>query len=880
MTTMRVPFKVKARYGWSGQAKEDLGFLEGDVMEVSRVAGEWYYGRLLRNKKCAGYFPNNFVTIVEERINSVQSVDSGRSKQAQQGQPILQQSKSGLPPIPTRSTNHDSSKYRSSRQAYHSTPNLPATASGYENNAPVGSNNGYSRRAEIYGMRQPGYDQLAMKKRNNINDSLTKKPNVNKYEDFVDTPALPPLPQLQSSKRNGKHRQPVKSYSSNDLPTSRSRDPADHFVDDQRFFDGFNSGKRSSVDTSSVSSGGLFSHSQYMDNSVTSSENSFAIMSDFSATSAGSFARHRKAQSFTDSLERSENGHLQYGNSIDTKQVNDTKTGGFWKRFMNKNDSNNNGVANSLRTNESFPKLPDLQTLDISPHHNDAHDWLTVKAHVNRSKSLTKYEKHPRYMRALERNRDLVLHPQDAIYNGLNTNEIRGHGKPGSVDIELAGLNTQYIDSMTWKRCSKNSTMRLENWVRTTFSARYSTDIEKLRGIYIFCTEMFSLIDDHGHSDFSREPANLESVLYQKYCTPYELTCLFKRLAVSLSIQCEVVIGFLKTPFAVNHEFEYNHCWLRVLVNNEWRFIDVILGNITNPIHEFVNNKPAKRADDSYFLVEPLEFIYTHIPPREYEQHIVPSLDQLSILYLPLVFPSFFKNGLVLYKFSTALSYLEDNEIYECSIEIPNDIEIFSSVVVNTEDKNKAKLYQKMELSLAQVRKHRTESGKRVIVIKAVLPPGVKSGALYIHSGVRGTQTTIANVHPLSMIIPLYHEGSESKYEFVSKVPNENILKLETYVMEPQNKYLFPDNEYNFEVLQHPFDGIMYNSTAANQSIKQPIAIKSPSGKIYNLEKNDPHVSYGTWKKTIKVKESGVWTGMILSDCGLGWANFAEWYCI
>ncbi|KAL3235999.1 Cyk3p [Nakaseomyces bracarensis] len=874
MATSMRPFKVKAKYGWAGQAEEDLGFLEGDVMEVTRVAGDWYYGRLLRNKKCAGYFPNNFVSVVEERINSSQSLDKQRERSREQSiREQSQGSKVSLPPIPGRgvisiaegakhrSAMGDDSRYRS-RQAYHSTPELAAAADD---------------RAYRIGYNE----QLSMRKRMLHNDSLTKKPRAGGPVDAM--PSLPPLPGSNGmSHMKSHHKQPIKSYSSNDISLG-NRDSAAYYKENQNFYDGYSPSKRSSVDTISESSGGIFSNSQYLDNSLTSSENSFAIMSDFSATSAGSFARHRKAQSFTDSMERSENGHSTFSNYSGDKrpQLESKSSGGFWNRLMNKGEKpQQNSGGNSPKTNGDMPKLPDLQNLNISSSQNETHDWITVQTHVNRSRSLTKYEKHPRYMRALEENRDLVLHPQDAIYNGLNTNEVRGNGRPGAVDIELAGLNTEYIDSMTWKRCKTNNPMRIENWARTTFSARYGTEIEKLRGVYIFCTEMFSLIDDHGQSDFSREPKNLDKILNQKYCTPYELTCLFKKLATSLGIKCEIVIGFLKTPFSNTHEFEYNHCWLRVLVSNEWRFIDVILGNVTNPIHEFVNGKPAKRTDDSYFLVEPLEFIYTHVPPKEYEQHIVPSLDQLSVLYLPLVFPSFFRNGLMLYKFSTALASLEDNEIYECSLEVPNDIEIFSSVVVSTADPKKSKIYKNMELSLVQVKKHRTESGKRVVVVKAVLPPGTSEGALYIHSGIRGTQTTIANVHPLSMIIPLTHKGKQTKYEFVTRIPNENVQKVETYIMEPQNKYLLSGNEYTFEILQNPFDGIMYNTTSTNHNVKQPIAVKSPSGKIHHLEKSDPNFPFGTWRKNVKIKESGIWCGLVMADSGLGWTVFAEWVCI
>lgn len=841
------PFKVKARYGWSGQTKGDLGFLEGDVMEVTRITGDWFYGKLLRNKKCSGYFPNNFVNVLEEQLN--------KSTLAESPEVVNTPSKVIIPPIPARSrgkssvssTPSDSKlsyRKRVSRvyeQQSHSAPNLPQDVAVSRTSYPKSrtTTERTRRSRECY----------------SINDSL---------------PPLPPIPSMQKTEKLTQ-RVP-KSYSSSDLPSSANSNNL--YRDNQSFYDGYYPSKRSSL-TEESNSSGLFSNSRYWGTSAASSEDSFALMSDFSATSAGSFARHRFAQSFTDSLERSQSPSIN-----NSAQMGNGKKGGIFRRIMTKTTSGNNSEMHSPTPSGQYPKLPDIKNLNISATRDDARDWLAVKTHLNRSRSLTKYEKHPRYMRALDQNRDLVLHPQDAIYNGLNTNEVTCHGQAGLIDIELSESNFDYIDKMTRKRCVKDGSMRLTNWAQTTFSARYSTTLEKLRGIYIFCTETFELIDDHGSTDFSKKPKNLGTVLYQKYCTPYQLLCLFKALTNALGIRCESVFGFLKTPTANNHEFKYNHCWLRVLVNKEWRFIDVILGNISNPVHEFVNNRKITKADDDYFLVEPLRFIYTHIPQKDSEQHIVPSIDRLSALYLPLVFPSFFNNGLKLYKYSTALAFLEDSEIFECSLEVPSDVEVFASMVIPTPDPGKSHEYRKMELALVQVKRHKSDNSRRIAVVKAVLPPGSNKGTLYIHSGLRGTQTSVANVHPLSMMVPLTHSGSEMKYEFTARKPSESVQKAEMYIVEPQNRFLFLHNEYDFEVIQHPFDSVIYSPTALTKNRPQPMAIKSPSGKIYELQKNDPHFAYGTWKATISLKETGVWTGLVTADSGVGWCVFAEWLCI
>lgn len=856
-----LPFKVRARYGWSGQTKGDLGFLEGDIMEVTRVAGDWFYGRLLRNKKCAGYFPNNFVIPLEERLNEAIPLVADMSNTVS--------SKVSIPPVPSRSVHKQQSKMTYS-QSSPTLPKLSRRSTDIEQSSRTRDDIG------DYSMKRPSYRRQDPSESKDNSIYMKRSSRGSRLQESLNGP-LPPLPPLPKfSKQTDKAKTPIKSYPSNDINKSHSRDYA-YYEDNQKFYDGFYPNKKSAVsDSNSSSSAGLFSNSHYMDNSMSSSENSFALMSDFSATSAGSFARHKYAQSFTDSFEKSQavaSNNEQYNNTLNSS----SRMGGLLRKIIPMGKS---GDVSNDNDGENYPKLPDLEDLNISRSHDDARDWVTVKSHINRSRTLTKYEKHPRYMRALENNRDLVLHPQDSIYNGLNTNEVKANGQPGIVDIELTELNREYIDSMTRKRCLKEGSLRLDTWAQTTFSARYASTIEKLRGIYIFCTEMFALIDDNGESDFSHEPSNLDKKIYQKYCTPYELTWIFKKLTNALGITCEIVIGFLKTPGININEFKYNHCWLRVLVNKEWRLVDVILGNITNPIHEFVNNRKAKKAEESYFLAQPLEFIYTHVPPREFEQHIVPSIDQLSVLYLPLVFPSYFKNALKLYKYSTALAYLEDSEVYECQLEIPSDIEIFASVGPSFIDDEKSETFKNMDLALTQVKKHKTDSSRRIAIIKAVLPPGVKDGLLYIHSGLRGTQITIANVHPLSMMISLSHKGNESKFEFVTRLPSENLQKLELYILEPQNKYLFTDNEYNFEVIQQPFDGVMYNASGKTQNQMQKLAIQSPSGKIYELNKNDPNFAYGTWKAIIKAKEKGKWTGLVVADSGIGWCPFAQWSCI
>ena len=923
------PFKVRAKYGWSGQAKGDLGFLEGDIMEVTKTTGEWFFGRLLRNERCSGYFPNNFVEIVGEKPGTGMVSNTNTNSNGQQ----QKQKRVTVPPIPNRASinsshvsknktnangNNWSSGSSSSSSSLPLSPPMSPRSNGsslttpspggyqmtknrYYNNNSNNNNNNYDNYSNYPINRErdsapefyekirshrshpnlvslgstPTAAQNTNNNKNITNNNITRRSNITRAKQLnmanISQDSLPPLPPLPSvTPDTFLPSKPVKSFSSNDL-SLRLRNHQQQNNMNANFTD--------------HSRGHLapFSNSKYMDSSTattatTDSENSFALMSDFSATSAGSFARHRYAESFANSLQRSQH-HQRQQATDELNNSNDGYMGSLLKKFL--------PPRSKTQEDTPTPKLPSLNDLNITTETTDKEtkEWLLARTHLNRAKTLTRYEKHPRYMRALERNRDIILHPQDVIYNGLSSNEVTPRTTPGSVDVQIAELNMDYIDKMTRKVCDKSGNMSIEPWAKMTFfsNERYASVLEQLRGIFVFCAETFELVDQDGATNFSVEPPNMDSVLHSRYCTAFQLTWLFKKLANALGIACEIVIGFLKTPGSDNTEFKYNHCWLRVLVNGEWKFVDIILGNITNPIHEFINNKRRRVAGDGYFLVEPLRFIFTHIPAREFEQHIVPSIDQLSALYLPLVFPSFFQNGLKLHNFCPALASLEDMEIYECSLEIPNDIEVFSSVVISNEDgKSKEELakFSQMELTLTQVRKHKPESGRRIVFIKAVLPQGANSGTLYVHSGVRGKQTTLANIHPVSMYIPLVHSGHSMDYEFVIRLPHPSAEKVEMYIKEPQNRYLFSGIEYNFVINQNPYDGIIYKDSGRDVRNKsQPMAIRSPSGKIYEMRKTEAQTPYGVWKINVKVEELGVWTALVRDDSDRTWCEFAQWTC-
>ncbi|KAL3478406.1 putative SH3 domain protein [Aspergillus californicus] len=65
----RFPCWCRAVYSWGGENKRDLGFVEGDLIECLNAGdGQWWMGRLRRDRRMVGLFPSNFVQLLEENF--------------------------------------------------------------------------------------------------------------------------------------------------------------------------------------------------------------------------------------------------------------------------------------------------------------------------------------------------------------------------------------------------------------------------------------------------------------------------------------------------------------------------------------------------------------------------------------------------------------------------------------------------------------------------------------------------------------------------------------------------------------------------------------------------------------------------------------------
>ncbi|EAW14766.1 putative SH3 domain protein (Cyk3) [Aspergillus clavatus NRRL 1] len=73
----RFPCWCRAVYSWGGETKRDLGFVEGDLIECLNAGdGQWWMGRLRRDRRMVGLFPSNFVEVLGEDFVPVSRISS------------------------------------------------------------------------------------------------------------------------------------------------------------------------------------------------------------------------------------------------------------------------------------------------------------------------------------------------------------------------------------------------------------------------------------------------------------------------------------------------------------------------------------------------------------------------------------------------------------------------------------------------------------------------------------------------------------------------------------------------------------------------------------------------------------------------------------
>ena len=146
-----------------------------------------------------------------------------------------------------------------------------------------------------------------------------------------------------------------------------------------------------------------------------------------------------------------------------------------------------------------------------------------------------------------------------------------------------------------------------------------------------------------------------------------------------------------------------------------------------------------------------MEVCYTHVPCRPEQQHICPPQAPEVLLNLPCASPPYFKHNLQLLDFDTSALHLEGLELAHLKIQVPEDVECVAEVEARACARDHdGDLYETGEVvrkpAFAQAH---WRNGRKVYVIKALLPGDEGTGVLKVYAGKRGLM--VSSLFPLLM---------------------------------------------------------------------------------------------------------------------------------
>ncbi|EGW30819.1 uncharacterized protein SPAPADRAFT_62682 [Spathaspora passalidarum NRRL Y-27907] len=576
--------------------------------------------------------------------------------------------------------------------------------------------------------------------------------------------------------------------------------------------------------------------------SIKSLQSDVLNLSELSATSAGSFMRHKYERYMNESkmdVNREEPPEEEMAKT-DSKEAFDAV-------FQDKKSKHPKIFKMLMRKSQTEPAL---NPIERNLKQQDEMDWADFKISMNRMNSLTSEDKQSRTKRVVREEGNLIVKPLDYVTE-INTNETIGEGSDG---FNLSDVRYSKVASFMEHYQTSSDMNDMISDISVKFHA---SKLNQIRCVLLHMCK-FRIIEEPNKISILKP--KLKDVQYKGEASIYQINYLFKKILDALRIPSEIVPGFWKKPneFYHNEQFVINHCWLSILVDDSFRVMDIY-----NFKHGSVCN--VKKYNEFYFLAEPLSVVSTYIPSIVELQHVMPPIDPNIAFYLPRTYSGFYKNHLTFKNFNNALTRLKDLEFFELELDIPTDVELFTLVKTAKVTTN--------ELSLCQVK---WVNNKRIAKIKAMLPDKESIGVLQIFAGEKGLQKHFDNIHELAIVIPLYHQGTYKPSSFVQRFPTVQSQNNDLYITKPQVNKLVLKNAYNFEIEQHPSQGV--SSVSTTRDFK--LVIESPSGKYFPLTKDDDSVPYGVYSSNIKCQETGVYRGLVIGDSGTSWYVFAQWECI
>lgn len=362
-------------------------------------------------------------------------------------------------------------------------------------------------------------------------------------------------------------------------------------------------------------------------------------------------------------------------------------------------------------------------------------DWVQVRRDVNRSNSLSKNERQERAERC-EMHDIVVINPVDELRECIEGDEGLD-GLPVVEPMDFSNCNLALVDKNARFISNLPPMMTPASLAQGYVCRPYRSDVQRLRAIFTWVSERIAWEEDFEGS------IDLRRVIQAKRGSSEEIAVLVLEMCSSVGLHAEVIRGYLKSPgemLDLDMVARPNHFWNAVIVDGEWRIMDCALANPTNPRRSWYSSASSQVAEGWWFLARPTEICYTHVPLLPEQQHICPPIPHEVLMALPLACPPFFKNNLNLSGFDTALLHLENLEMAQVHVTVPEDVECIAEV--------EAKAYARdadgdffesgdvvTKRALAQAD---WVDGVKHITIKALLPGDEGQATLKVYAGKRG----------------------------------------------------------------------------------------------------------------------------------------------
>ncbi|KIW01496.1 uncharacterized protein PV09_06976 [Verruconis gallopava] len=433
-------------------------------------------------------------------------------------------------------------------------------------------------------------------------------------------------------------------------------------------------------------------------------------------------------------------------------------------------------------------------------------DWVQVRRDVNRSNSVSKNERIERAERCQMLDM-VVMQPTDELYAVAEGDEGLD-GLPITEPTDFAGCNFQLVDKSARFVNNVPGATTVAGLVQGYLCRPYRSDVQRLRAIFTWTSERICWEEDFeiGEGDF----IDTRRVISQHRGCSQKIAYLVAEMCSAVGIHAEIVRGYLKTP-GEPIDFENvtrpNHWWNAVIIDGEWRIMDTALANPTHSRRKFYSTTSSNISETWYFLARPMEICYTHVPLLPEQQHIVPSIATEILMALPTACPTYFQNRLEMVDYCTSLLHLDNLEMAQVHISVPEDVECVAETEVRAFAKDEDGDFFESGDTVSKPALSQAEwiAGRKRFTIKALLPGDEGQGVLKIYAGKRGLMHSIkSNPHSLALALPLTHTGSNPPYSFFVRHPTPHAQKHDLYVIQPQCMRLVVNNTFIFSVRQHP----------------------------------------------------------------------------